>query len=213
MVSLQWRHNDRDGVSNHRRFDCLLNRLLIFKFVTFVFAYKQLHLCWVYFIYGLTRAIGLSFTLLLLRIMFYGSMFFFKYCYDTRYQLKGVCSNHKICVHVLVITSSLVLCSSDHVTSAHHIITSTNGTFSALLALCAGKSPVYGEFPHKGQRRRALMLSLICASTNAWKNNRDAGDLRRHRTHHDVTAMSSHEIYAHEMPFRSRIKFNLIRIK
>ena len=27
MRSLHWRHNDRDGVSNHRRFDCLLNRL------------------------------------------------------------------------------------------------------------------------------------------------------------------------------------------
>ena len=26
-LPLQWRHNDRDGVSNHRRFDCLLNRL------------------------------------------------------------------------------------------------------------------------------------------------------------------------------------------
>ena len=25
--SLQWRHNERDGVSNHRRLDCLLNRL------------------------------------------------------------------------------------------------------------------------------------------------------------------------------------------
>ena len=24
---LQWRHNERDGVSNHRRFDCLLIRL------------------------------------------------------------------------------------------------------------------------------------------------------------------------------------------
>ena len=29
MVSLKWRHihNERDGVSNHRRLDCLLNRL------------------------------------------------------------------------------------------------------------------------------------------------------------------------------------------
>ena len=27
MCSLQWRHNERDGVSNHRRPDCLLNRL------------------------------------------------------------------------------------------------------------------------------------------------------------------------------------------
>ena len=26
-MSLQWRHNDRDGVLNHRRLDCLLNHL------------------------------------------------------------------------------------------------------------------------------------------------------------------------------------------
>ena len=36
-------------------------------------------------------------------------------------------------------------------------------TFSALLALCAGNSPVTGEFPHKGQWRGALMFSLIWA--------------------------------------------------
>ena len=27
QLLLQWRHNERDGVSNHRRLDCLLNRL------------------------------------------------------------------------------------------------------------------------------------------------------------------------------------------
>ena len=26
-ITLQWRHNERDDVSNHRRFDCLFNRL------------------------------------------------------------------------------------------------------------------------------------------------------------------------------------------
>ena len=26
-TTLKWRHNERDGVSNHRRLDCLLNRL------------------------------------------------------------------------------------------------------------------------------------------------------------------------------------------
>ena len=26
-ITLQWRHNDRDGVSNHQPHDCLLNRL------------------------------------------------------------------------------------------------------------------------------------------------------------------------------------------
>ena len=40
-------------------------------------------------------------------------------------------------------------------------------------------SPV--NSPHKGQWRGALMVSLVCTWTNAWVNNRDAGDLRRHR--------------------------------
>ena len=63
-------------------------------------------------------------------------------------------------------------------------------TFSALLALCAGNSPVAGEFPaHKGQWSGALMSSLICASINGWVNNRGAGDFRRYRAHHDVTVM------------------------
>ena len=40
-----------------------------------------------------------------------------------------------------------------------------------------------------GQWCGALMLSLICAWINDWVNNRRAGDLRRHRTRHDVTVM------------------------
>ena len=52
-------------------------------------------------------------------------------------------------------------------------------TFSALLAICAGNSPVPGNSPHKGQWRGALMFSLICVWINGWVNNREAGDLRR----------------------------------
>ena len=33
------------------------------------------------------------------------------------------------------------------------------------------------------------MFSLIRAWTNGWSNNRDAGDLRRHRDHYDVTVL------------------------
>ena len=62
-------------------------------------------------------------------------------------------------------------------------------TFSALLALCAGNSPVPVNSPHKGQWRGALMFSLICVWINGWVNNREAGDLRRYRGHHDVTVM------------------------
>ena len=50
------------------------------------------------------------------------------------------------------------------------------------------RSPV--NFPHKGQWRGALMFSLICAGINAWVNNREAGDLRRHQAHYDVIVMN-----------------------
>ena len=43
--------------------------------------------------------------------------------------------------------------------------------------------------PHKGQWRGALMFSVICAWINAWVNNREDGDLKRHRTHYNVTGI------------------------
>ena len=43
--------------------------------------------------------------------------------------------------------------------------------------------------PHKGQWHGALTFSLICDWINGWVNNGEAGDLRRHRAHYDVTVM------------------------
>ena len=40
-----------------------------------------------------------------------------------------------------------------------------------------------------GQWRGALMFSLVCAWTNDWADNRDAGDLRRHSAHCDAIVM------------------------
>ena len=62
-------------------------------------------------------------------------------------------------------------------------------TFSVLLALCEGNHRLPVDFPHKCQWRGALMLSLICAWTNGWANNRDARDLSCHCAHYDVTVM------------------------
>ena len=56
-------------------------------------------------------------------------------------------------------------------------------TVSALLAICAVKSP------HKGQWRGTLMFSLIRTRINGSVNNGEAGDLRRYRAHYDVTVM------------------------
>ena len=53
--------------------------------------------------------------------------------------------------------------------------------------------------PHKGQWRGALMFSLICAWMNGCINNREAGDLRRHRAHYDVTVI-----------YESWLSFNLL---
>ena len=66
--------------------------------------------------------------------------------------------------------------------------------FAALLARSAGNSPVIGEFPHRGQWRGALMLYLIWDGINGWVNNGEAGDLRRHRTHYDVTVIALHSL-------------------
>ena len=49
------------------------------------------------------------------------------------------------------------------------------------------RSPV--NSPHKGQWHGALMFSLICAWIDGRVNNREAGDLRRHHTHYDVSVM------------------------
>ena len=84
------------------------------------------------------------------------------------------------------------LCHNSHWWKAHSVVSwwrHPMETFFTLLALCAGNSPATGEFPHKDQWRGALMCSLICAWINGCVNNHEAGDLRRHRTHYDVTVM------------------------
>ena len=68
--------------------------------------------------------------------------------------------------------------------SRHQIV-----TYSALLALCEGNHQLPVDSPHKGQWGGALMFSMMSAWTSIWANNRDAGDLRRHHAHYDVTVM------------------------
>ena len=69
-------------------------------------------------------------------------------------------------------------------------------TVSALLALCAGIHRWPVNSPLKGKWRGALLFYLIYSWINGWVNNREAGDLRRHRAHYGVIVMAPWRIYA-----------------
>ena len=62
-------------------------------------------------------------------------------------------------------------------------------TFSALLALCAWNSPVTAEFPSQRPMTRSFDVFFDLFLNKRWVNNRETGDLRRYRTHYDVTVM------------------------
>ena len=62
-------------------------------------------------------------------------------------------------------------------------------TFSALLAICAGKSPVPVEFSLQRPVTRSFDVFFICVWINGWVNTREAGDLRRYLAHYDLIVM------------------------
>ena len=84
-------------------------------------------------------------------------------------------------------------------------------TYSALLAICAGNSPVPGEFPAQRPVTRSFDVSLFSARINGWVNNGQACDLRRHRAHYDVIVMFSAlqpSQYRHQQPWHWPCRIN-----
>ena len=75
-------------------------------------------------------------------------------------------------------------------------------SFSALLVICAGNSPVSGEFPAQRPVTQSFDVSLISARINGWVNNREAGDFRRIRPHYDVTVMYTLTVELHYNTFK-----------
>ena len=73
-------------------------------------------------------------------------------------------------------------------------------TFFALLAICAGNSPVTSEFPAQRPVMRSFDVFIDLRWINDWVNNREAGDLRCHLTHYDVTVMSKYKSIPDRIP-------------
>ena len=75
------------------------------------------------------------------------------------------------------------------------------------------RSPV--NSPHKGQWRRAVMFSLICAWINGWANSAEVGNLRHHRSHYDVTVMCDGDDFKYKLfgPFKNVTSSKLRALK
>ena len=72
-------------------------------------------------------------------------------------------------------------------------MTSSNGNIFRVTGHLCGEFTGHRWIPHtNGQWRGALMLSLIC---NGWVNNREAGELRRYRSHYDVIVMKMYDLH------------------
>ena len=66
-----------------------------------------------------------------------------------------------------------------------------NENIFRVLALCVGNSPVTSEFHSQRQVTRSFDVFFdLCL--NKGLSNCEAGDLRRHYTHYDVTVMCMH---------------------
>ena len=68
-------------------------------------------------------------------------------------------------------------------------MTSSNGNIFRVTGPLWGEFTGPGEFPTQRPVTRSFDVSLICVWINGWVNNREAGDLRRHRGYYDVNVM------------------------
>ena len=105
-----------------------------------------------------------------------------------------VLTKYEPCVKFMGCTRHLQTCHDDVIKWKHFLR-------NWLFVRGIHRSPV--NSPHKEQWRGTLMFSFICVWINDWVNSRDAGDLRRYRTHYDVILMCK--------TLNSAVLFNTLR--
>ena len=69
-------------------------------------------------------------------------------------------------------------------------MTLSNGNIFRVTGPLWGEPPVTGGFPSQRPVTRSFEVFFDLPLSKRWANNRDAGDLRRHRAHYDVIVMS-----------------------
>ena len=167
-ISLRWRHNGSDSVSNHQPYDCLLNYLYRRR------SKKTSKLRVTGLCVGNSPGTG-EFPAQMASYAENISIWWrhhdtVLFHYDT---VNIFCGTHEgeiwdIFCHDDVIKWKHFSCYWPFVRAIH-------------------QSPV--DSPHNGQWCIALMFCLICAWINNWTNNWEGGDFRCHRTQYDLTVM------------------------
>ena len=72
-----------------------------------------------------------------------------------------------------------------------YMMTSSNGNIFRVTGLLCGEFTGLRWIPRtKASDAKLWCFFFICAWINGWVNDREAGDLRRHLAHYDITVMS-----------------------
>ena len=182
---IQWRHNGRDGISNHPPHHCLLN-LLFRRRSKKTSKFRVTDLC-----AGNSPLTG-EFPAQRASNAENVSIWWHHHGAQTFLQQKLQC--FEICSKRS--NGHLIIISHADVIKWKH--------FARYWPFVRGIHRLPVNFPHKGQWRGALMFSLICAWKNGWVNNGEAGDLGRHRAHYDVTVMNKSFFFAYMRQQSSR---------
>ena len=184
LISLQWRHNGRDVVSNHQPHDCLLNRLFRRR------SKKTPKLCVTGLCAGKSPDTG-----------------------EFPAQMASNAENVSIWWRSRVLSvireiAWLPRCKWNN--SERYGVTDLyqTTTITTKRKLCAPSDVMkwthFPRYSYKGPVTRSFDVSLMCTWTNRWANRPDA-ESRRHGDHCDVTVMQFRCDILHIQPSLSHI--------
>ena len=101
----------------------------------------------------------------------------------------------------------------DHRSPLFNMMTSSNASIFRVTDPLCGEFTGHRWIPLIKASDAELWCFLPFARINDWVNNRETGDLRRYRTHYDVTVMSYARLSSGTwMPHDDVIKWNIFRV-
>ena len=95
----------------------------------------------------------------------------------------------KLLIHPQTSTDASLKFGNGYVISLR-MMTSSNGNIFRVTGPLCGKFTGPGEFPTQRPVTRSFDVFFICVWIKSWVNNREAGDLRRHRGHYGINVMA-----------------------